>query len=166
LSTRAEAAWWHGAVMAAALAWVAALVAAPYAVTQRETGDVTFRAGAAVYLVGSLICHQDADRSFHVWGAQMPVCGRCTGIYCGAAAGAVLALIDRRSKTHRHAGPAVNPPSGRWRTVLLLSSLPVAISVVSEWAGWRGQSTAWRAATGLPLGLVVAWLVTEAVDHR
>jgi uncharacterized membrane protein len=166
LSRRAGAAWLEGAVVAAALVWLAALVAAPYAVTHRDPGDVVFRAGAAVYVIGRLVCHQDPDRSFHVWHTQLPVCGRCTGIYCGAAAGAVLAFIARRSKSRRHAEPESSPQPGRWRTVVLWSSLPVAVSVVMEWAGWFGQSTPWRAATGLPLGLVVAWLLAEAVHDR
>ncbi|HEX8472680.1 MAG TPA: DUF2085 domain-containing protein [Pyrinomonadaceae bacterium] len=33
---------------------------------------------------GSLWCHQRAERSPHVWGVQMPVCWRCSGIIVGA----------------------------------------------------------------------------------
>jgi uncharacterized membrane protein len=163
---RAGAAWWEGAVMVAAVAWLSALVAAPYAVSHRDAGDFLFRAGAAVYVAGSLVCHQDADRSFHLWRVQLPVCGRCTGIYSGAVVGAILALIASRSRTSWRGSPGSRLRPGRFRTVIVLGSLPVAVSVVMEWAGWRGQSTAWRAATGLPLGLVVAWLVAGAARDR
>ena len=61
---------------------------------------------AGVYAVGSVVCHQLPERSFHLWAAQMPVCARCTGIYAGAAiaaivgvAGATPAQADRREAT-------------------------------------------------------------------
>ena len=53
-------------------------------------------AAAVAYLLGSQICHQIAERSFHLAGAQLPVCARCTGIYAGFAAGVVLATLSRR----------------------------------------------------------------------
>ena len=66
----------------------------------------------------SYICHQQADRSFHVLGEQFAVCSRCFGVYFGLllgfavyplwrnidddrAAAAVLAvsLADSRSRS-------------------------------------------------------------------
>jgi len=57
------------------LGWVLAIVASPV---------LPAPLAAAVYLIGSHICHQQADRSFHLFGAQLAVCARCTGIYIGA----------------------------------------------------------------------------------
>jgi uncharacterized membrane protein len=34
--------------------------------------------------VGSAVCHQDPAHSFYVYGRQMPLCARCTGMYLGA----------------------------------------------------------------------------------
>ena len=163
---RIGAGWLETAFVAATLAWPVALVAASYAVTHRSPQDVVFRAGAAVYVLGSLVCHQRADRSFHVWQSQLPVCARCAGIYCGAAFGVVLALILRRWKVRRHPRSTSAPRPGSWRTVILLGSLPTVASVMLEWVGLPDQSTGWRAATGFPLGLIVAWLATEAVCDR
>ena len=48
-------------------------------------------------LVGYAICHQIAERSFHIAGQQLPLCARCTGIYMGALAGfALMAMWGRR----------------------------------------------------------------------
>ena len=50
----------------------------------------------AVMLVGSLWCHQLPARSPHMWGVQMPLCWRCTGILFGATALLVWLLATRR----------------------------------------------------------------------
>jgi uncharacterized membrane protein len=48
-------------------------------------------------LVGYAICHQIADRSFHLDGHQLPLCARCTGIYMAALAGfTFMAVWGRR----------------------------------------------------------------------
>jgi hypothetical protein len=52
---------------------------------------------AAVYGIGSLVCHQLSERSFHWHGAQLAVCARCTGIYLGACAIAVVAPLPPSS---------------------------------------------------------------------
>ena len=36
------------------------------------------------WLVLSYVCHQRADRSFFLFGTQLGVCCRCTGIYLGS----------------------------------------------------------------------------------
>lgn len=40
----------------------------------------------AVMFVGSWWCHQLPERSPHLFGAQLPLCWRCTGIALGALA--------------------------------------------------------------------------------
>jgi uncharacterized membrane protein len=166
LSKRIGTGWLEAAFLVSTLAWPAALVAASYAVTHRSPRDVGFRAGAAVYLLGSLVCHQRADRSFHLWHAQLPVCGRCAGIYFGGAFGAALALILRRWTVRRLPCSVGAPRAGGWRRIILLGSLPAVASVLLEWVGLLNPSTGLRAATGVPLGLVVVWLATAAVHHR
>ncbi len=48
-----------------------------------------------VYLIGDIMCHQHADRSFFINGNQMPFCSRCTGIFLGLAFGAFIGAIYR-----------------------------------------------------------------------
>ena len=38
----------------------------------------------AAMAAGHLVCHQIAARSPHLFGWQLPLCWRCTGIACGA----------------------------------------------------------------------------------
>lgn len=40
----------------------------------------------ALMIVGSVWCHQLPARSPHLFGMQMPLCWRCTGIFLGALA--------------------------------------------------------------------------------
>lgn len=51
----------------------------------------------AVYLLGDVNCHQQADRSFFVNDNQMPFCARDLGLLAGAVAGLLLfILLGRR----------------------------------------------------------------------
>ena len=76
----------------------------------------------------------------------MPVCARCTGIYVGAA---ITALVLTRVRS-----PRVNP-----RTLLLVSFLPTAVTLVFEWTTGVTPANWIRALAGAPLGAAVAWAI-------
>jgi hypothetical protein len=78
---------------ALALLWPAALVAATRIAALPHRGDAAYLLSAAVYFSGSLLCHQRPERSFYLWGTQLPVCARCAGIYAGAALGVIAELV-------------------------------------------------------------------------
>jgi uncharacterized membrane protein len=126
-----------------ALAWLALLVFAPY---MPPVG------AAVVYALGSFVCHQLPERSFHLGSFQLPVCARCFGIYGGAAlatATQVFPRLDHRTTTHRG-------------LTTLIALLPTLVTVALEWAGiWRPSNLA-RALAGVPLGFAVAFVVTRA----
>ena len=82
------------ALTIAALVWCYTLIAAPYALTSDSPRLVS--AAATIYSVAGLICHQRAARSFHLAGVQLPVCGRCTGLYLSGALGAMLGWAASR----------------------------------------------------------------------
>ena len=112
------------------------------------------------YAIGSLICHQRPERSFHMFGVQMPVCARCLGIYAGAAAAALLWLFsDRRSEVLRHEGAISWPDFGLARNALLISAIPIAITLAYEWTTGATPANWIRAASGVSLGAAVAWIV-------
>ena len=50
----------------------------------------------ALMRAAGLFCHQLPERSPHLWGAQMPLCWRCTGIALGACALLAWLLARRR----------------------------------------------------------------------
>jgi len=131
------------AYVAAVLMWAMTLPLATYAATRVHATTATHLYAFIAYTIGSLVCHQKPDRSFHLWATRMPVCARCTGIYLGAVAGILL----RSAKAAR--------------STLLLASLPTIATLVFEWITGVTPSNTVRFAAGLPLGMVVSWLVVE-----
>ena len=109
------------------------------------------------YLLGSFICHQRPERSFHLGVAQLPVCARCLGIYAGAALGSLVWVVAQ----HR---AATADRRGRVSLRLLaLAVAPTALTLGAEWAGiWQPSNLA-RAIAGIPLGLVAALVVIGAL---
>lgn len=126
---------------AVAALWLILLLAAPSAA-------LGVPVSAATYLFGSFICHQRADRSFHLAAAQLPVCARCFGLYAGAA----VLLFAALPRTHLKVGPYL-------RTILLASALPTAVTWSAEVLGAWNPGNAVRFAAALPLGAAVALTV-------
>jgi uncharacterized membrane protein len=136
------------ALTAGAFLWASLIVATPPALAAGRLPWLT----VAVYKVGSLVCHQRPERSFHMSGMQMPVCARCFGLYVGGAAGLALAWAVRR----RWSPTAV-------RAGLLAGAVPIALTVASEWLGLLETSNAARWLTGLPLGLVAGCAIVQVL---
>ena len=92
-------------VAGAAVLWAAVLPAAAYAATR--PGDVAQLFAFAVYGFSGAICHQRAERSFHLLTVPLPVCARCTGHLCrrgGRGDRLRLALAPAR-RAHRPSTP-------------------------------------------------------------
>ena len=152
------------ALAATAILWSVALVAAAYASGRLHGGALsTWSSGlaAAVYGIGSVLCHQRPERSFHMWSVQLPVCARCTGIYLGAAAAALAAMAAPETMTatiRRISRPVV---------ALMVAAMPALATLVYEWTMGETPSNGIRAASGVVLGVVVmAVLLTEVRDGR
>jgi uncharacterized membrane protein len=127
-----------------AVVWLALLILAPV---------LPVPVAGILYALGSRICHQRPERSFHLFAAQLPVCARCAGIYAGAAVGSALML----SASVRERLSPISP-----RTLLLAGALPTLVTLIMEWSGvWAGSNDV-RAAAGLLLGVAVAFVVTRA----
>jgi uncharacterized membrane protein len=103
-------------------------------------------AAAFVYEGAGLICHQRPERSFHVAGVQLPVCGRCLGLYLSSAMGALGVWL-----TSRKFGFA------RTRAALIVAAVPTALTVSLEFLGIIQPGNVVRAISALPLGAVAAW---------
>jgi uncharacterized membrane protein len=124
------------------VAWAGVLVAAPY---------LPPPVAGPLYLLGSVICHQLADRSFHLDAAQLPVCARCIGIYGGAAAGAVAAIVNPPVRV-RNAG-----------LVIAVASIPTAVTLLLEWGRLWSPSNVARALAGATLGLALALVIVDVI---
>jgi uncharacterized membrane protein len=142
------------AFLAGSTCWLALIPLAAFAATRPRAASSIYGLAAGVYAVGSFVCHQLPVRSFHLWGAQFPVCARCTGIYFGAAATAVSLAVTRR----RHPAEARSAKADP-RTVLLLAVIPTALTLAFEWSTGVTPANWIRALTGLPLGAAVAWAI-------
>jgi len=52
-----------------------------------------------LYFCFSGICHQLPERSFHIFGEKLAVCGRCTAIYFSFLAGVLLYPLTKKIKS-------------------------------------------------------------------
>jgi uncharacterized membrane protein len=139
------------ALVAASIVWPL-LLAGTVAARVNHTGGV---GAAVVYAIGSRICHQRPERSFHTDGVKWPVCGRCAGLYFGAPAGAIAAVIALRRRLRE-----------RTRWWLAIAAVPTALTLAIEWSGAAPVTNAMRAASALPLGATIAWVLVRAAAGR
>jgi uncharacterized membrane protein len=146
-------------VLVMTLAWLGALVMAPYAVAHLHRADPAFAGSAVLYVVGGLVCHQRPGRSFHLWGAQFPVCARCAGLYAGSVLGAVLAIVAGRRRNRRPSGSAAPSLALQPRRAILLCAIPTVITLFAEWLLGTDVGNVARAMAGLPLGAAAVWAI-------
>ena len=122
-----------------ALAWAA--IATPWLLAHSPELGLALQRGFA------LVCHQQPERSFALFGVAVAVCARCLGIYLGAAAGSLLRIP-------RHVACR-----------LLIAA--VALNLVdwaAELSGLHGNWMGVRFALGLTLGATAAMLVIASID--
>lgn len=139
------------ALTASALVWLALLLLAPFA--PRET--------RLVYQFASRVCHQRPERSFHLAGAQLPVCARCFGLYASGALAAAAAMLFARLRRDapRHGHPGAAALDGRTsRIVFAVAAAPTVVTVAAEWLGLAHPSNVARAIASVPLGAAAGWL--------
>lgn len=110
-----------------------------------------------VYTIGSVVCHQAAERSFHLDGIRIPVCARCAGLYLGVAAGM---LAWWRMKHGRAAPALLASPLG----VLTLMAIPTALTWAAAMLGVWDAGNLTRAVAALPLGMSGGAIVTAVVS--
>jgi uncharacterized membrane protein len=95
------------------------------------------------------ICHQIAERSFHLEGFPLAVCARCTGLYAGLLAGLLCYPLARGLKR-------ADVPRREW---VIAAALPTSIDFALGFFGlW--ENTHWsRFLTALVLGGSAAFFV-------
>jgi hypothetical protein len=160
------------AFTAAAIAWAVALPVAAW-VAARPDASTLYACAFGIYAAGSIVCHQVAGRSFYLWGVQMPVCARCTGIYVGGALAAIvwyavcgINRITGRLKADTTYGTAVRPivVSTHVKRVLVFAAIPTAATLIFEWTAGQMPANWMRALAGFPLGAAVVWVIASDIN--
>ena len=129
------------AIVPAALAVVA--VAVPWLIARVPEMGFALQRGFA------LVCHQQSERSFSLFGGSVAVCARCLGIYLGAAAGLLLRVPREIARRCLFAAVSVN-----------------AIDWLAELGRMHGNWTAARFALGIALGVAASMLVAARSDEH
>jgi uncharacterized membrane protein len=101
-----------------------------------------------------LMCHGKVERCLELFGAPMPICARCVGIYGGMLLGIVAfwAVPLLREKV--------------MRTVAFLCAAPLAIDGLTQLSGLRESTNDLRIATGIVAGLAFGLWILSAVERR
>jgi uncharacterized membrane protein len=105
---------------------------------------------ALLYAVFDPVCHQIAERSFHLWNEPLAVCHRCSGLYLGFALGIASWPAFPTAAARLLARP-------RW---IVACSTPLAIDAVLLL-----NTPASRFGTGLLAAFPVALLALAAASQ-
>jgi uncharacterized membrane protein len=131
-----------------ALLFVSLIVIAPLALAHGH--DFT---ALVIYKSFGRFCHQLPERSFYLDGHPFAVCARCTGIYFGFAAGALLYPLLRSLKRS-------DAPARLW---LLVALVPTALDFALDFFGIWQNTHLTRLLTGALMGGVTAFYVVPGL---
>lgn len=134
--------------LAVVFVWVFAILLAPVAKANDLNG-----VSSPLYHFFSFICHQQAERSFHIAGEQFGVCSRCFGVYFGLLLGFVIYPLWRNIGE-------IEPLPRVW---LFLSLIPITIDWSLTMFGIWENTHLSRFVTGLILGLACAAFIIPAL---
>lgn len=154
----------QGTIAGSAAIWAVVLPVATY-VAAGPSDDAWHTLAFAVYGLGSIICHQAAERSFVLLDAQFPVCARCAGLYVGAAV--VSIAWTQRQRFARSETLLGLLRGSSWfdaRRVVVLGSIPTAATLAYEWSTGVSPTNGIRALAGVVLGLSITSLLLGVCD--
>ena len=133
-------------ILAGAIVWCSALVAAPLLVSLSGSFAAT---GQLLYAFFHTVCHQLDDRSFHAFGEPLAVCSRCASIYF-----AFLAAVMFYPLRQHISDPAISP-----RVLLLAATAPMALDVAGGLLGIHEVTITTRTITGGFFGLLLPFII-------
>ena len=100
-----------------------------------------------------LMCHGKIERCLEVFGAPMPICARCAGIYGGMLLGilAFWAIPLLRERV--------------MRGVAIACVIPLALDGLTQLSGVRESTNELRIATGVVAGIAFGLWILSAVER-
>jgi uncharacterized membrane protein len=138
----------YNILLSGTLLWCALLFIPPVLATVLPTAPGFSR---EFYGLFSHICHQYDERSLHVLGHKLGVCGRCAAIYFGFLLGTLLGSKFQVGRPWRGAGA--------WA----VASAPMVLDVVLDGTGLHLSTLTTRLATGGVFGVLAAFLLVPSL---
>lgn len=105
-------------------------------------------------LLFRLMCHGRPERCLDLFGAPMPICARCTGIYLGLIAGFAVYWLFRWASEKA------------LRVAAFIALTPLAVDGLTQLTGLRESTNGLRVATGVVAGLAFGLWILGAVERR
>ncbi len=146
-SNERVAAFAYATIVALTVAWIAGAILLPLSAGAQAGDSNGLTISSLIHYTYGRVCHQIAERSFHIHGQPVAVCARCLGIYVGYLAGLVVYPFARSI------GRADAPP----RLWFLLASIPVTIDFFGGYFGVFENTLVSRAVTGMIVGAAGAF---------
>jgi uncharacterized membrane protein len=119
--------------------WLGAIAAAPFFLSRAIPLAPFF------YACFSLVCHQNPERSFFVFGHPLAVCARCLGVYAGFLAGTAAYPFRRGFSSVRL------PP----RRVLIIGTTPIVLDTAANVFRLWNTGNVLRFAIGFAWGSIL-----------
>lgn len=104
----------------------------------------------ALMIFGGTVCHQRGERSPHLFGVQVPLCWRCSGIFIGSCA-LIFWLVTRKKLPD-------------WRLSLILALLMPLDVFTAMFGLWQGDNTV-RFITGALWGVFGTSLILQTLPY-
>jgi uncharacterized membrane protein len=136
------------------VAFVGAIPTLILAAATLTTAAIAAGASMQWRLLFRLMCHGRPERCLELFGAPMPICARCTGIYLGLMAGLAAFWLVR----------SLSEKALRIATFIALT--PLAIDGLTQLSGLRESTNELRIATGLVAGLAFGLWILAVVEQR
>jgi uncharacterized membrane protein len=139
--------------LSALLAYGTLLTALPAVAPMLKAAGYSYLS-SPIYFAYQFICHQRADRSFHVHGEQMAFCARDLAIFAGAVGIAGVYGLARR----------LRPISSPHYLLVLLALVPIGLDGVTQIIGLRESTTVLRISTGVIFSIGIGWYLLPRLD--
>jgi uncharacterized membrane protein len=136
------------------LAFLAAIPTAILSASALCSWAIAHGASMQWRLLFRMMCHGRVERCFELFGAPMPICARCTGIYLGLLAGLFAFPLIRMLRERV------------MRVVALVAIVPLGLDGVTQLLGFRESVNPLRVATGVIAGLAFGLWILSAVERR
>lgn len=139
-------------LLATAVLWLLVILLCPLSVHFGFADNSTLK---LIYFVFKFICHQLPERSYFMWGVQMPVCARCFGIYSGMVLGLLVYPFFKKLN---------NSKIPQLKTITIFVA-PILIDAFAQSMGLYTTSNLVRSSTGIWFSIGVIFCLMPLLNN-